>query len=348
MCARGRRKDRVGDLREHRDALARPCVDLDSQVGDAEKENDGNRRHHQQRLRRVRRLGATEGVDTVCDRLYSCQGARPRGKRSQEDERSDRACAGRDLMGNDRVRWGAHDAFDEADSDEHEHRDDEAVGRQCERDPALPDAAEVDERDGSDREDTQLDVPARQGRDGGGNREDSAGHRDRDGQHVIDQQRRGRDEGRDRPEVVHCDDVGAAARLVGTHDLRVRECDDPEQDRDHDREREDEVKRGRRNSDEDDHRGFCRVRDRADRVRREDRQRQELREQGVLELPRRPRTTDEDPLQERRPANAAAARRLDVHPVEPALVAGLNVRLARRSRSHGTTPSQTARILRKS
>ena len=56
--------------------------------------------------------------------------------------------------------------------------------------------------------------------------EHAGGDRDGDGEHVVDEQCRRRDEAREPPEVVLGDHVGAAARLVGVHRLRVGEDDD--------------------------------------------------------------------------------------------------------------------------
>ena len=85
-----------------------------------------------------------------------------------------------------------------------------------------------------------------QRRDGRGEREHARGHRDRDGQDVVGEQRRGRDEARDAAEVLLRDDVRAAGALVHLHRLPVGEDDDREQRRDRDRDREDAVRGARR------------------------------------------------------------------------------------------------------
>ena len=52
-------------------------------------------------------------------------------------------------------------------------------------------------------------------------REDPGGDGDGDREHVVRQERRSSDEARNRAEVLACDDVGAAARLVRAHGLHV-------------------------------------------------------------------------------------------------------------------------------
>ena len=76
-----------------------------------------------------------------------------------------------------------------------------------------------------------------------GDGEDPRRDRDGDGEHVVGQQGRGRDEAGRCAEVLARDDVRAAARLVDAHRLPVREDHDREQARDRDREREHEVRR---------------------------------------------------------------------------------------------------------
>ena len=141
-----------------------------------------------------------------------------------------------------------------------------------------------------------------------GDREDAG--RDRHGhrQHVVGEQRRAGDEARQRAEVVLGDDVGAAARLVRLDRLRVRDRDDREQRGDRDRDRQDQVERRRAGGEQHDHPGLGRVRDRGERVGREDRERQELREERLLHLAGRHRATD-DRAPDRRPAGRRRPRR---------------------------------------
>ena len=94
------------------------------------------------------------------------------------------------------------------------HHRDEGVGRQRERDPGLADPAQVDEREQQDNQRARARPCARQRGRGRGDREHAGGDRHRDREDVVDEQRRGGDEARQRAEVLLRDDVRAAARLV--------------------------------------------------------------------------------------------------------------------------------------
>ena len=89
--------------------------------------------------------------------------------------------------------------------------------------------------------DAQPHVPSREPRNGGGNREDPARDGHRDGEHVVDEQRRAGNQRRQRAEVVLGDHVRAAARLVGADDLRIGERRRRQEHGDDDRDGEDEV-----------------------------------------------------------------------------------------------------------
>ena len=150
-----------------------------------------------------------------------------------------------------------------------------------------------------------------------GDREDAGGYRHGDREHVVDEQSGRSDEARQGAEILLRDDVGAAARLVDADRLSVRDDDDREQRRDSDRDGENQVDRRGGGGDEDDHRGLGRVGDRRQRVRGEDRKREGLREQCLLELPRGHRPADNRPLQRtrRRPLERRvfhAARRVAI------------------------------------
>ena len=58
------------------------------------------------------------------------------------------------------------------------------------------------------------DLVAGETRHGRDERDDSRGDGDRDGEHVVGEERRGADEAREGAEIVLGDDVGAAGRLV--------------------------------------------------------------------------------------------------------------------------------------
>ena len=131
-------------------------------------------------------------------------------------------------------------------------------------------------------------------------RGDAGRDRHRDGEDVVDEQRRARDERRVLAEVLAADDVGAAAARVREDRLPVRRRDDREQERDRDRDRDKlrEPEREARRPDRDDEEDLLgRVRGRRDRVGREDRERDRLGDALVFLLGRRQRPADEESLQ---------------------------------------------------
>ena len=147
----------------------------------------------------------------------------------------------------------------------------------------------------------------RRDRDDGG---DAGRDRHRDGEDVVDEQRRAGDERRVLAEVLAADDVAAAAARVGEDRLAVRErrrsragarprsrsgpaCRGPSA-------RLDAADRG----DEEDLLGG--VRGRRDRVGGEDRQRDRLRDALVLLLGRGERPADEQPLDDRQHPDSSA------------------------------------------
>ena len=132
-------------------------------------------------------------------------------------------------------------------------------------------------------------------------RGDAGRDRHRDGEDVVDEQRRACDERRVLAEVLAADDVAAAAARVGEDRLAVRRDDDREQDRDRDADRDEraEAEREARPADRDDEEDLLgRVRGRRDRVGREHRERDGLRDPLVFHLGRGQRSPDQDPLDE--------------------------------------------------
>ena len=142
-------------------------------------------------------------------------------------------------------------------------------------------------------------------------RRDAGRDRHRDGEDVVDEQRRAGDQRRVLAEVLAAHDVAAAAARVGEDRLAVRERDDREQDRDRDRDRdqrvepEREARRAERGDEED---LLGRVRRRRDRVGGEDRERDGLRDALVLLLGRRQRPTDQEPFDNGHQAGSCSPR----------------------------------------
>ena len=124
--------------------------------------------------------------------------------------------------------------------------DDVDVGGHREHAARLLDAAEV--RDADQRDQRQAEqhpvfrevVELRDRHDGG----DAGGDRHRDGEDVVDEQRRAGDERRVLAEVLAAHHVAAAAARVGVDRLAVRRDDDRQEDRDRDPDR-DRACRGR-------------------------------------------------------------------------------------------------------
>ena len=171
----------------------------------------------------------------------------------------------------------------------------EQVRRDREDVPGLAEAAQVRDRDQRDRHQADRDahrVELRRDRDQllhGGRR----GHRHR--HHVVDQERRGRDEAEERRELLAGDGVRAAAVGERPADLAVRDRDDGEHDGDRRRhlDRGDEGERA--GDDEDPQDLLGRIGGRRDRVGAEDREREPLRQpladlllggQGAADEPR--------------------------------------------------------------
>ena len=169
------------------------------------------------------------------------------------------------------------------------------VGKREEQ-PRLADASEVGQRQQHDAEERESDLVRLEGRHGGGQSEDPCCDGDGNREHVVDEERGGREKARKPPEIVARDHVGSSARLVRAHGLPVGKDDDREQRGDRGGDREHEVSGACRRGDEDNECRLGRVGDGGKRIRREDGQRELLREQGVVHLAARPWPADERSL----------------------------------------------------
>ncbi len=189
---------------------------------------------------------------------------------------------------------------DEADAHQRRDRQDEAVGRDREQGAGFARAAQVGERDEDDEHDRQQHAVLVGPRDRRPDREHASHDRDDNGHHVVEEQRRrGRQPG-ERAEVVLADDVGAAPAGIGAHRLPVRGDDHSHQQRDGDRDRHDVLLRRRRRDEQDDQDLAGGIGDRGQRVGGEDRERQHLRQQRVLQVVTGERTPQDDALDHRR------------------------------------------------
>ena len=178
---------------------------------------------------------------------------------------------------------------------DHQH---EPVRRNGEGDSSLLRAAEVREGDEPHQPHRDRHAAVREPRRGRGDGQRPGGDAHRHGQHVVGQDRRRRDQARRLAEVLPGDDVGAAALGVGAHGLPVRRDHDAQDQRDHERDRQHVAERERPGRGQDEHHLLGGVGDRGQRVRGEHRQRQRLRQEGVLKLVAGHRPAEEDPLQD--------------------------------------------------
>jgi hypothetical protein len=155
-------------------------------------------------------------------------------------------------------------------------RNHEPVGGHRERSSRLLDAAQVDhsqEPDEPNRErDGVMGERGHRARDGGHARN----YRHGNGEHVVDQQRRGRDQRCVFTEIVATHGVGAASVRVCEAGLTIGSDDDQQQQDHRCRQPRREVEQGQPPKPKDQHDLLGGVRDRRQRVRAEDGQRQPL------------------------------------------------------------------------
>ncbi len=240
------REHRARDLRDDRVRRARHRVDVHREVGDAEEHRDRDRPEHREGRRRVLSLRVPERVDAVRDRLHSGQSGRARRERAQQDEHRDHSGSGRERVRHDRLVDVSGQRSWKSPTPTRTRID--VTNAYVGSAKSIPDsrtprrlASTITTRQRERQSDLVRGERRGERRDG----IDPGRDRDSDGEDVVGQQRRGRDEARRRAEVLARHDVRAAARLVHAHRLPVGEDDDPEQARDRDRDREDEMRRGR-------------------------------------------------------------------------------------------------------
>ena len=139
---------------------------------------------------------------------------------------------------------------EQAVADEAGHQRDVAVGRHREELAGFLQPAQVAERDDADQHKPERDALVGQAaklrnRD---QRGDAGRDRHRDGEDVVEQDRRAGQQRRLGAEVLAADDVGAAAARVGEDRLAVARDDDRQQERDRDADRHQHVEPERRGS----------------------------------------------------------------------------------------------------
>ena len=273
----------MAENREHRLARRRHDVIVLREKRHAEEER-GEDRHHPAECRRGillrRRL---EGHHAIRDRL----GARHRGaalgeaahqeirEREARHRRHPAALRARrnwiDLQrGLERGELVAREISVESDTEQREHHPDERVRRQRERGAGLSHASQVDHREQHDGQRADEHRVRRERRIRRRDRGHAARDRHGDGEDVVGEQRRRRDESRHDAEVLARDGVGAAAVRVREYRLPIREADEHEQPDDDRRDPEDIVDRGESDGAAEHEQDLIgRVRDRGNRVGRE-------------------------------------------------------------------------------
>ena len=172
----------------------------------------------------------------------------------------------------------------EADDDHDEDAADEQVGRHRERLRRLAHAAQVHRGEDDDEEHRELDAERVELGDRRDDVVDARRDRHDDGHHVVDEQGGGHDEAGLLAEVAVRHLVVAAARRVGADQLAVGRDDRDEQHDDRDRDPRREAQEGEPADHEDHEQLLRRVRHGGERVAREDREREVLREELPLEV----------------------------------------------------------------
>ncbi len=195
-----------------------------------------------------------------------------------------------------RARCIAPSAAQQAPQHHHQDAGHEGVRRQGEGAAGLPDPAQVGDREQPHEAERQCQLVRVQRRDRGRDVVHAGGHRHRDGEHVVGQQRAGREQPERPAQVLPRHLVGAAAARVLVHGLPVGGDDHRQQDHDPQGNGCGEVQQGDPTEAQHQQDLLGGVRHGRERVGGEDRQRDPLGQQ----LLRRPmagvRTADQQPL----------------------------------------------------
>jgi len=266
---------------------------------EAREEHDRDRAHDHESALRVLDLGATEGLHAVRDRLDAREGGASAREGAQEQQHEGRLAEVVHLhvelraLGDGRIAEGcAHKGRHDHDGDAR----DEEVGREGEGLARLAHAAQVDRREQDDEPHRELDAPRVERRERRDDVVHARGDRHRDGHDVVHEQGGRDDEPRLLAEVLRRDLVVAAARGIGLDELAVGEHDDREQHDDGECDPGPVRDEAEAAAEQDEDELLRRIRDRRERVAREDRQRQMLGEQLPFELLGRQRIADEPVL----------------------------------------------------
>jgi hypothetical protein len=206
------------------------------QCGDAREHHDGQSAHDRQGRCGVARPGGPEARYAVAHRLHAGERRAAAGERAQGEE--DREQTAGAVVGDEAVRGAlGGQGLSECEpyaghgqQDEHDRH--ESVCGHREHAAGLLHPAQVDDGEQDDQAEGQGHRVGHEHGHRRGDRGDARDDRDGDGQHVVDEQRAGRDESGPGAEVPAADRVGPAAVRIGVARLPVG-GDDDDQQRDH-------------------------------------------------------------------------------------------------------------------
>ena len=204
-------EDTARQLRDHGFVLTRVDLVRVRQQRDPEEHRDRQYRHDDHRRGGVAGFRRPEGRHAVGDGLHAGHGRAPVGERPQQQQQRKRLA--------DRLhRFNRVDGYHpsshgapRSNGDERKHADDEEVSGSGEDIARLANPAKVAERQNRQKPQRQLDAQMNPVWKRRCERRDAGGDADRDGEDVVNQQRRGGDEARQLAEIFTRDDVRATA-----------------------------------------------------------------------------------------------------------------------------------------
>ncbi len=232
-------EDEPGELGVHRLPFHGHDAEGVRERGDAEEEHDEDAAQRQQHAAGGLGLRRPEGGHAVGDGLDPGHRGAPRREGPEDQEGGQRvAAAGRHRRRCDSGRPA--EPLEPAPADQQEVGAEEQIGGQGEEPTRFAHAAEVPDRDDGHADDAQRHPIGVERPDRRRDRRDPGGDAHRDGEDVVDHERRPGDEARIAAEVLAGDDVGPAPLGVREDRLPVGAHDDRDEDGDGhgDRERE--------------------------------------------------------------------------------------------------------------
>ncbi len=178
--------------------------------------------------------GLPEGGDGIRDRLDAGERRAAGGERAEQQQDTHRARVGGEFGGVPGGEEADGRVTEQSDDDHSEDRDDEDRGGDHEDAGGLRDAPQVDGGDQGEHRQAEPHPVAVEAGEGRGERGHAGGDRDRDVEHVVDDEGGSGDQRGAAAEVGPGNGVGPAAVREGGDDLPVRQGEHPEQDGDGD------------------------------------------------------------------------------------------------------------------